>query len=82
MTDINTSNTLTLNLTEESTKAFSKFIEDLFPEKEKTAITDEMIRLFTLMQEMNTTKTYMKFKNGVKFTCEIDLSEYHEDKQS
>ncbi len=32
------------------------------------------------MREMNTTKTYLQFKDGVKITCEIDLSEYHKDR--
>jgi len=75
-----TSNTLTIDLTEDSTKAFKKFCKDMFPEKESRRISNELVKIYNMMREMNTTKTYIQFKDGVKITCEIDLSEYHKDK--
>lgn len=80
MTDINTSNTLTLNLTEDSAKAFSKFCKDMFPKKEQEELSYDLLKIYHAMRVMNTTKTYIQFENGIKVTCEIDLSEYHEDK--
>lgn len=75
-----TDNTICLNLSDDSVKVFKKICEDAFPEEERTVLADEMVKLYNLMREMNTTKTYIQFKDGVKFTCEIDLSEYHKDK--
>jgi hypothetical protein len=71
---------MTFNLTEESAKAFQKFCENAFSKEQRDSISAEMIKIYNLMREMNTTKTYLQFKDGVKITCEIDLSEYHKDR--
>lgn len=78
MTD--TSNTLTIGLADDSVKAFKKFCENAFPKEQRDSLSAEMVKIYNLMREINTTKTYIQFKDGVKITCEIDLSEYHKDK--
>lgn len=75
-----TDGTIHFNLSEDSEKAFEKICKDAFSKEEATVLTDEMIKLYNLMREMNTTKAYIQFKDGVKITCEIDLSEYHKDR--